>query len=64
VSIFIPKKARADALNLSLGDEVKTMITNSEQIGKLKFFPLVFSLYSDELIDEIYTLADFRKNIK
>ena len=64
VSIFIPEKARADALDLPLGDEVKKMITSSEQIGKLKFFPLVFSIYSDELLGDIYTLAEFRKNIK
>jgi hypothetical protein len=64
VSIFIPEKARADALGLPLGDETKKMIENSEQIGKLKFFPLVFDLSSDELFDDVYTLADFRIKIK
>ena len=64
VTIYIPEKARADALNLALGDEVRKMIENAKQMGKLKFFPLVFDLHSSELFGEIYTLIDFRKSIK
>lgn len=64
VSIFIPEKSRADALALQLSDEVKKMIENAKQMGKLKFFPLIFNLYTDELFGEIYMLANFRKMIK
>ena len=64
VTIYIPEKYRADAFNLSLGDEVKEMIENAKQIGKLKFFPLIFDLRSDEMFDEIFTLIDFRKALK
>ena len=64
VSIFIPEKARADAFSLTLDDEVKNMIENSKQMGKLKFFPLVFDLRSAELFEDIYALIDFRKTIK
>lgn len=64
VSLYIPEKARDDALTLSLGDEIKKMIENSKQMGKLKFFPLVFDLRSDKLFDEIYTLVHFKKSIK
>jgi len=64
VSFYIPEKARATALNLSLGDKVRSMMENSKQIGKLRFFPLVFDLDSDELFGEIYTIADFRKMLK
>ena len=64
VSLFIPEKARADALNLSLDDGTRKMIESSEQMGKLKFFPLVFEVRSDELFNDIYTLADFKITIK
>lgn len=64
VSLYIPEKARADVLTLPLNGETKKMIENTKQMGKLKFFPLVFDLRSDELFDEIYTLADFRKMIR
>ena len=61
VSLFIPEKARADVLSLKLSDEIRIMIENSKQMGKLKFFPLVFDLESDKLFEELYTLIDFRK---
>lgn len=64
VSIYIPEKARANALNLSLDDETKKMIKNSKQTGKLKFFPLIFDVRSGNLNDEIYALINFRKTIK
>lgn len=64
VSIYIPEKVRAEVLNLALGDEVKEMVENSKQMGKLKFFPLIFDLRSDKLFDEVYTLFDFRKKLK
>ena len=64
VSIFMPEKARAEALALPLGDGVREMIGNAKQMVKLKFFPLIFDLTSDGLFDEIYVLADFRKMMK
>jgi len=64
VSLFIPEKKRADALSLPLNDEIKKMIESAEQIGKLKFFPLIFNLRTDELLNEIFTLIDFKKTIK
>jgi len=64
LSIFIPEKNREDALNLPLSDDINKMISESKQMGKLKFFPVVFNLYSDELLPSVFTLLDFRKNIK
>lgn len=64
VSIFVPEKARAEVLSLSLDNEVKLMISDSQQIGKLKYFPIVFDLCSDEMFEAVFLLADFRKSIK
>ena len=64
VTIYVPEKARADAMELPLSVDVKSMVEEAKQIGKLKFFPVMFNLQSDELFDDIYTLADFRKMIK
>lgn len=64
VTIYLPEKARADVLSLPLDNEVKLMISESQQMGKLKFFPLVFDLCSDEMLEAVFLLVDFRKNIK
>ena len=64
VTIYVPEKARADVLSLPLGNEVKLMITASQQMGKLKYFPITFDLCSDEMLKIIFLLADFKKSIK
>ncbi|HNW30044.1 MAG TPA: DUF3788 family protein [Spirochaetota bacterium] len=64
VSIFVPEKARTDALSLPLDNEVKLIISASQQMGKLKYFPIVFDLSSDEMFESVFLLADFRKSIK
>lgn len=65
VTIYIPEKSRADVFKLPLDDKVKLMIGDSNQMGnRLKFFPLAFDLSSDEMLEAVYTLADFRKRLK
>ncbi len=65
VTIYVPGKARADMLNLPLEDEVKQMIAESKQMGaRLKYFPITFEMHSEEMLETVYTLSDFRKNIK
>lgn len=61
VTFYIPEKARADVCGLPLGNEVLPMIAASQQMGKLKFFPIVFELYSDEMFEAIFLLIDFSK---
>ncbi|NLK64396.1 MAG: DUF3788 family protein [Tissierellia bacterium] len=63
-TIYIPEKVRADAYSLPLDDEIKQMIKDSKQMGKLKFFPLVFDLYSDQMFGAVFSLIDYRKSIK
>ena len=64
VTVYIPEKYRDDALHLPLGSERRKMIAEAKQMGKLKFFPLVFSINSNEMFDDLFTLIDFRKLLK
>jgi len=64
VTIYVPEKARVNVLGLPLDNEVKLMIAASQQMGKLKYFPIVFDLCSDEMFETVFLLADFRKTIK
>jgi len=63
VTIYVPEKARANVLCLPLNNEVKQMISDSQQMGKLKYFPIAFDLCSDEMLKAVFLLADFRKSI-
>jgi hypothetical protein len=64
VTIYGPEKNCTDVLSLPLDNEVKLMIADSQQMGKLKYFPIVFDLCSDEMFEAIFLLVDFRKRIK
>ena len=63
VTFFLPEKYREDALNLPLNKEAKKMVKEAKQMGKLKFSPLIFDMDSDKLLDDIFTLVEFRKAI-
>jgi hypothetical protein len=64
VTIYLPEKVQADVLSLPLDNEIKQMIEVSQQMKKLKYFPIVFDVWSDEIFDSIFLLVDFRKSIK
>ena len=65
ITIYIPEKARDDLFSLPLNNTVKQMINDSKQMGnRLKFFPLVFELNSNESFGQIHILFDFKKSLK
>ncbi|MDD4688920.1 MAG: DUF3788 family protein [Eubacteriales bacterium] len=64
VTIYVPEKDRTDALRLPIDNEVKLMIADSQQMGKLKYFPIVFDLCSEGMFEPIFLLIDFKKSIK
>ena len=64
LTIYFPEKVRSEVMTLSLSDKLKQRIVETDQMGKLKFFPVVFELHTDESFDAVLTLSEFRKNIK
>lgn len=64
VTFYVPEKSRSDIYNLQLGDDVNLMVADSNQMGKLKYFPITFDLDSDEMLKTVFLLADFKKSIK
>lgn len=65
ITIYIPEKARDDLFSLPLNNTTKQMINDSKQMGnRLKFFPLVFELNSNESFEQIHILFDFKKSLK
>ena len=64
VTIYVPEKARVEALQLPLNEEVKQMILNSQTMGKFQFFPLVLDVSSSERFYDLFALLDFRKSLR
>jgi hypothetical protein len=64
ITIYVPEKVRANVLSLPLDNEIKLIINDTGQMGKMKYFPIVFDLYSDEMFEAVFLLADLRKSIK
>ena len=63
VSIFIAEKAREGLNALKLNKNTVKMIEEAKQMGKLKFFALVFEVYSD-LPDDLALLMNYQKSVK
>ena len=65
VTIYFQDKFRANILGMTLSNEVNQKISESKQMGnKLKYFPLVFDLYSNEMFEDIFSLIEYKKTIK
>ena len=64
VSIFVPEKYREAISRLPLAEEVKQMIADTRPMGnRLRYFPLVFDIRSDEMFSVLFELMDFKKKI-
>lgn len=56
------EKMRAELLALPLSVDTKEMIKNTEPNGKtMKYLPIIFDISSDKQLDDVYVLAQFRK---
>lgn len=64
VTVYVPEKARGDVLDLPLEDRVKEMIVHSNPLGKLRSTPIMFELYTNEFFESLFTVIEFKKNIK
>lgn len=64
IGLIIAEKYRGDVMCLPLSDDTKKMIENSKQMGKMKVFSIGFDLCSNDLLNDIYTLIDFKKKLK
>ena len=62
MTLYIHEKFRADILGVSLSNEVKQKVSESKQMGnKLKYFPLVFDLNSNEMLEDIISIIEYKK---
>jgi len=62
VSFFFSEKARDKLLTLSISEDTKDLIRNIQPPGKkMRFLSIIFDVENDKQINDIYILAQFRK---
>lgn len=62
VTVYIPEKSRAELLKLPLPADVKRMISDAEHMGeRLRYFPVVFAVRSDEMFGALFEIVNFKK---
>lgn len=61
VTFYVLEKRREDVLKLPLDHAVKQKIEAAKTLGKLRFFPIDFDLYSDKGFDTVLLLLDYKK---
>jgi len=62
VAFFFSEKIRNELLALPISKEAKEIIKNTEPMGKtMRFLPITFEISDDKQLDDIYVLAQFRK---
>lgn len=62
VSFSFSEKTRDKLLALSVGEETKKLIENAKPHGKsMKYLSIIFDIEDDKQMNDIYILAQFRK---
>ncbi|MGI6105185.1 MAG: DUF3788 family protein [Raoultibacter sp.] len=62
VSFLFSEKIRSELLSLPLSEETKEIINNTEPSGKtMKHLPVIFDITDKNQLDDVYVLAQFRK---
>lgn len=62
VSFNFSEKIRAELLALSISEVTKKIISNTEPNGKtMKFLPIIFDITNVSQLNDVYVLAEFRK---
>ena len=62
VSFFFSFKIKSELLSLPISKEAKEIIDNAKPMGKtMRFLPIVFDISDEKLLDDLYIVAQFRK---
>lgn len=62
VSFFFSEKLRAELLSLPVSESAKEVINNTEPNGKtMRFLSIILNVTDDSQLNDVYVLAQFRK---
>ena len=62
IAFFFSTETRAELLALPISQEAEEIIKNAKPMGKtMKFIPITFEISDDKQLEDLYILAQFRK---
>jgi len=62
IAFFFSTETRAELMALSISEEAIELIKNAKPMGKtMRYIPITFDIRDDKQLNDIYTLAQFRK---
>ena len=62
ISFFFSASVGAELQNLPISQETKELIENAKPMGKtMRFMPVVIDVKTDRQLNDVYTMAQFRK---
>ena len=64
VAVWFKEKNRRELLNADISLQSKQLIDEGETMGKMPIFPVVFHVTTAELLVDIYTLLECKKNLE
>jgi hypothetical protein len=63
ISFFFSTSVQDELLALPISQEAKKLIKNANPMGKtMRFIPIIFDVDDDEQLDDLFILAQFRKD--
>ncbi len=64
VAVWFKEKDRSAILLADVGDNTKKLIRDAETMGKVATFPVVFDMFGDEPLADVYTLIECKKDLE
>jgi len=64
VAVWFKEKNREEILKADVSEKTKKLILESETMGKLPTFPVIFDIATLEPLADIYTLLDWKKKLE
>ncbi|MCL2641904.1 MAG: DUF3788 domain-containing protein [Candidatus Bathyarchaeota archaeon] len=63
ISFFFSTSVQTELQNLPISQETKELIKNAKPMGKtMQFIPVTMNITVAQQLDDVYTIAQFRKN--
>lgn len=65
VTVYVPDREKQNMMNLPIQENLRKEIAETRKLGeKLKFFPVVFEVYTKETLEDLSEVLSFKKAVR